>query len=203
MFLLAACGGAVRPELVGPGALSTPGVFELNAAFTPDGNTVYFTLANDDFSQNVIYESRRGADGTWGPRRVAPFSSPDGNDGDPFITADGAQLFFMSKRPVAAGDAPRKDWDLWVMAREPGGDSSWGIFIVRDPPGGMGGADLFVSRRGADGWGARRALKAPINSKSWDFCPWVSPDGRWLYFTSSRRGDGDLYRVPLTGALAE
>lgn len=47
-------------------------------------------------------------------------------------------------------------------------------------------ADLYVRSRGASGWSAPRHLPAPINTGAEEGSPFVSPDGRYLYFTSER-----------------
>lgn len=47
-------------------------------------------------------------------------------------------------------------------------------------------ADLYVRSHGANGWSAPRHLPAPINTGAEEGSPFVSPDGRYLYFTSER-----------------
>jgi hypothetical protein len=83
------------------------------------------------------------------------------------------------------------------------------LFIFwSDRPGGAGTGDLYLSRRTADGWSAPVAL-ARANSAGFEFTPEISPDGRWLYFASTRAADGSaapdqqasLYRVPLRSVL--
>src|SRR6266571_4273154 len=53
--------------------------------------------------------------GKWSAPRVAPFSGQY-SDADEFITRDGQQMFFISKRPLpnARNKEPRK-LDIWVM----------------------------------------------------------------------------------------
>jgi Tol biopolymer transport system component len=34
-----------------------------------------------------------------------------------------------------------------------------------------------------------------INSEATEYCPMLSPDGRYLFFTSTRSGNGDIYWV--------
>jgi hypothetical protein len=46
-------------------------------------------------------------------------------------------------------------------------------------------------------WQPMRHLDAPINSKEYEYGPMVSPDGRWLIFTSHRTGNGDIYRISI------
>lgn len=76
-------------------------------------------------------------------------------------------------------------------------DGSWLLVVVTDHPLGLGGDDLYLARRTAHGWAPLEHLPAPINSAQYEYGPSLSPDGRWLYFTSHRRGSADVYRTPL------
>jgi hypothetical protein len=50
-------------------------------------------------------------------------------------------------------------------------------------------ADLYVSFKDADGsWGQAVRLGAPINTDAHEMSPWVSFDGRYLFFISTRGG---------------
>jgi Tol biopolymer transport system component len=85
----------------------------------------------------------------------------------------------------------------------------------------MGAGDLYLAEQKDGVWSAPRHLPAGINSPWLEFCPSLSPDGRYLYFTSARliepaeagraltyreltmrlrdvkNGLGDIYRVPM------
>lgn len=67
-------------------------------------------------------------------------------------------------------------------------------FIVFDSEreGGYGGNDLYVCFRQADGtWSDAINLGETVNTEGTDFCPSLSPDGRYLFFASK----GDIYWV--------
>ena len=93
-----------QPEVFGPGVIST-GDMELNAAFTPDGQTLYFSKRTPKYQLWTILVSslRRGS---WSTPKVAEFSGQYG-DNDPFISPDGSKLFFSSNRigPGKANEA--------------------------------------------------------------------------------------------------
>ena len=113
---------AVKAELFGEGIFST-GDYELPPTFTLDGRTAYFTVSTPQYGRiRWILESRRTGN-AWSEPKVAPFSGRY-DDCDPWISPDGTQLFFLSKRPVAEGGPPKRDLDIWVMARQPNG--TWG-----------------------------------------------------------------------------
>lgn len=38
-------------------------------------------------------------------------------------------------------------------------------------------------------------MGAPINTEELEYCPMVSPDEKYLFFTSSRRGNDDIYWI--------
>jgi hypothetical protein len=60
----------------------------------------------------------------------------------------------------------------------------------------LGGADLYISFRGSgDTWSPAVNMGAAINSNQRDFCPMVTPDGRYLFFSSARRGQNDIYWI--------
>jgi enamine deaminase RidA (YjgF/YER057c/UK114 family) len=72
-------------------------------------------------------------------------------------------------------------------------DESYLIFSALRRADGAGGYDLFLSRRLATGWSHAEPLRA-VNSAASEWNHSVSPDGAWLYFTSTR---------PLAGSLGE
>lgn len=106
-------------------------------------------------------------------------------------------------------------------------DQSYIIFSSSGRRDGTGPAgDLYISFRRADGtWEAARNLGPLVNTDRTEFCPVVSPDGRYLYFTSDRSfadkpleaalstrewnarldgpgdGFGDTWRVPMSAVF--
>jgi hypothetical protein len=56
--------------------------------------------------------------------------------------------------------------------------------------------DLFISRRNDDGsWATAKALGNNINTEHHEMCPLLSPDGKFLFFLSSRAGLFSAYWV--------
>src|SRR5262245_3123588 len=163
-----AAGPLAGPVLFGEGVLST-GEFESHPAFTPDGRTLYFVKSTPAFTDWTILVTQWG-DGRWSPAKAAPFSGRH-RDADPFVTADGKRLYFISDRPVDG--KPKTDMDIWVMERKGRGD--WGeprnlgapvntkgnewlprpaangtLYFGSDRPGGSGRTDLYRARRLGD-----------------------------------------------------
>jgi hypothetical protein len=66
------------------------------------------------------------------------------------------------------------------------------VVFSANRPGGLGSGDLFVSFRNPDGtWTPSKSLENTINTETDDFCPYVSPDGQYLFYASR----GDVYWV--------
>ncbi|MEZ4398569.1 MAG: hypothetical protein R3B06_01015 [Kofleriaceae bacterium] len=202
------------------GVFNTP-FDEGRIAFTADGDTAYFHRADENFTY-TIYVSHRVAGG-WSTPVPASFSGQPGNDDiDPFITADGTQLWFSSWRGVD-GAPNRPDTDLWVVTRQ--ADGSWGPpahapaplnspyyenypSIAPDgtlyfntnraapAPDVFDGWDLYTARPTAGGWAPPVQMPDTINTTDWEFNPMLLPGGRVLVFSSIRDtgyGGPDLY----------
>lgn len=127
-------------------------------------------------------------------------------------TADGT-LYFFSRRPGGKGQ-----FDLYRSARLPGGYADpanlgslntefneWDPFIAPDEsyiifcsmkPGGSGRDDLYISFKGKDGrWGPPVNMGQEVNSAGSENRPYVTPDGRFFFFTSTRNGSRDTFWV--------
>ncbi|HTE46880.1 MAG TPA: hypothetical protein VK636_16655 [Gemmatimonadaceae bacterium] len=283
-------------ERMAPNVISTRD-YERDGTFTPDGKTFYFTKRTiwPYFSAICVSHLR---DGRWTEPVVAPFSGQFG-DLTPFVSIDGAHLYFASRRPV--NGIPSPVYNIWVVDQTPTGWSA--PHALPDPINGRGSviapvttrdgslyfiagdephvfvarrqgdgwsapvlaagpsepgiyelsayvdpdehfmivavigredalntkeaiyqhADLYVRDRAGSGWSPMRHLAAPINSGAEEGSPFVSPDGRYLYFTSERgvftehgtpydavgldralrspgNGLGDIYRVDVRAA---
>src|SRR5690242_9713692 len=84
-----------KPELFAPGVISTSDN-ELNAAFSPDGKSLYFTK-NATRKGVIVFSKFVG--GKWSAPEVATFSGQY-SDFDPYFSTDGTKLFFVSNRPL-------------------------------------------------------------------------------------------------------
>ena len=229
---------------------------ERDAAFTPDGREFYYSLWTGAFG--LILQTKRD-DSVWSEPEIAPFSGRF-SDMEPFITHDGARLYFVSNRPHQGDE--RKDYDIFYVERttvgwsEPvrldstinqsrnevyptltkdgtlyftahrqdsyGGediyrseflngafqlpenlgpsinsvhgefnaliapDESYIIFSSFGRPDGLGGGDLYISFYETGEWTPAMNLGDSINSPQLDYCPALSPDGSFFFFTSRR-----------------
>lgn len=79
-------------------------------------------------------------------------------------------------------------------------------YLIMTPklPGGRGRGDLHVSFRQSDGsWGELINLGDRVNTASHEWCPMVTPDGKYLFFsrwfgeTWETATDGEVYWVDI------
>lgn len=71
------------------------------------------------------------------------------------------------------------------------GDKSYMIFCG-DRPDGLGRGDLYISFRKADGtWSKAKNMGKAINTTGHELCPFVTADGKYLFYTSNQ----DIYWV--------
>jgi ankyrin repeat protein len=96
-------------------------------------------------------------------------------------------------KPVNLGKAVNTGFDEFSPYVSP--DENYLLF-TRQGPGGSRETDLFISFKKGDGsWTDAVSLGREINSEDGDYCPMVSPDGKFLFFVSIRNGNQDIYWV--------
>jgi hypothetical protein len=102
---------------------------------------------------------------------------------------DGRHLPPESVGPVV--NSPNYEGDVFIAP-----DESYLIVTVYGRGDDLGGGDLYISFRDADdSWQPLQNMGPAINTDAREFCPMLSPDGDYLFFTSKRRGDGDIFWV--------
>lgn len=202
---------------------------DVDPVLTPDGARLYFSSdrpvrgdeARPDFD---LWFLERGPDGWREPRRLAGDVNDDRSTGACSVATDrtlyvdvtrGDARQIVEASPTADGYGPTTP----VALALPAGTTASNPLIAPDrsylihtiDPGPSGGADLAVSYREPDGsWRSPQPL-LEVNSAHADFAPTLSPDGRYLFFTSERPGvgptpaagrpPGDTYQVELELAL--
>jgi dipeptidyl aminopeptidase/acylaminoacyl peptidase len=81
-----------------------------------------------------------------------------------FFSPDGKKLFFSSKRPFSSNSDSKGDLDIWVIEKD------------------------------GDSWGEPINLGDKINSPAYELEPRLSPDGKYLFFTSFRTPDPLVFK---------
>jgi len=95
-----------------------------------------------------------------------------------------AQQFSGWSTPINMGPSINTPYVEWHAAISADGLT---IFFISDRPGGLGGTDLWVAQRpNRNGdWVPAQNLGPTINTSADEFTPELSPDGRWLFFSST------------------
>lgn len=180
-----------------PAGVSSP-EFESHAAFDPRSGELYFVRSTPHFTGWRIVTSRCTDQG-WSEAKPAAFAGK-GVEADPFFTADGRTLYFISTR--ATGSAASKDLDLWRVDRDAAG--RWGtpsrlpepvnsgaaewfprpsadgwLYFGSARAGGLGGNDIWRAREDAGRWTVEN-LGAAVNTAGEEYEPLPSADGSRL-----------------------
>jgi WD40-like Beta Propeller Repeat len=196
-----------------PAGISSP-LFESHAAFDPLTGELYFVRSSPAFQGWRIFVSRCTAAGWSDPK--PPVFAGDGVEADPYFTADGRTLYFISTRSLD-GHA-RKDLEIWRVERlasgawdapvhlpEPvnsagsewfprPGPEGW-LYFGSNRPGGLGGNDIWRARNSAGRWTVEN-LGAAVNTPGDEYEPLPSADGSRLIVMA----DGGLYETRKTRA---
>jgi hypothetical protein len=179
-----------------------------------DGLTLYLASNRTSSSLDIWWSTRGARTDPWpAPERVVETVVPGTESG---AVRDQAELDAVyARRGILSSNT-----DLYT-ARRAATDEPWGGFARIDELatagtesdghlGGDGLALLYASDRdgtagGLDLWStARPALDQPfaapaalaeINTADGDEDPWLSPDGRWLYFVRDVAGEKHIFRA--------
>lgn len=194
--------------------------YDLN--FSPDGSMLYFTSARPGVApegegrSSDLWIAVRGENG-WGDAvNVGEPVNTAQSELYPSITDEGTLYFFGDARGGAevggayvarlSGGAysepellgPTINTEHGVFDPFIAPDESYLIF-ASDRPDGLGDGDLYISFRQGDGaWGEAINLGGTINSPQTDFCPSITKDGKYLFFSSRRPYDGTYPNIALS-----
>jgi len=133
------------------------------------------------------------------------------HDSYPSLTSNG-NLYFFSRRPGGFGksdlyfsefksgtyqkpinmgrtlNTKHHEWDTYIAP-----DESYMIYCSMRP-GGLGEDDLYVTFKKNDGsWSTPVHMGDQINSSMSENRPYVTADGKHLFYTSNKRGKRDIY----------
>lgn len=183
---------------------------DLEPCFSPDGTKLFF-VSNRPVDNSVepkdydIWYVEK-TDNGWGApiNPGAPLNST-ANEFYPSFTNDGT-IYFCARTEIAIGgedlyyskfiDGKYQDpvnlGDSINTARDEFNAfvSPDGQFIIYTSTGwgaGFGGGDLWISFKNKnDEWTKPKNMSEKVNSPFLEFCPSLTPDGKYLFFTSSK-----------------
>jgi len=180
----------------------------------PDDSTMLYQVKQDHSGQleSNIWQVKLEEDG-WGLRYALPSPINTSYDESFASRASNGNLYFFSRRPGGMGQS-----DLYMVEYQINGYSNpinlkelntsfheWDPYIAPDEsyiifcstkPGGMGRDDLYISFKNPQNqWCSPVHLGDRFNSSSSENRPYVTNDGRFFFYTSSKRGNRDIYWV--------
>jgi len=179
---------------------------------SPDGKFIYFHASGSLRPETArIYRAPRTGDGWGEPVDLGDPVNASNLSYGPSVAANGNLYFagpsgvFMAKRTAAGYQKPVfvKDADFGPYIAP---DESFLIFCSFRK-GGLGSGDLYISFRRQDGsWGDDINMGSRVNSALNERFPNLTPDGRYLFFNSTRKipgaglhdpgnGNGDVYWI--------
>ena len=221
---------------------------DLEPSYTPDGTRLYFSSnrpvgGNDEKTDFDLWYVNLGTGASSDPVHLGNVVNTNTNEFYPSVVEDGS-LYFTASYEDSKGseDIYYSQWngkafeqpvslDTMINSRvyefnayvSP--DESFIIFSSYGRQDDLGGGDLYISHKNTDGtWMQARNMGEIVNSTALDFCPFVSPDGQYFYFTSNRsnyeeltaplnlvqlknsmiqifNGHGNIFRIPVKSLI--
>ena len=201
--------------------LFSSGYTDRDFTISPDGQRIYFgsnrprEKNEEPLSSLDIYVTERIGGIQWSePKNIGSEINSDLGENYPSVASNGNLYFFSSRGDGSGGcdiyvsryidgryhppenigsavNSVRNDWDAFIAP-----DESYIIFSSQNRDDTIGGQDLYISFQNKDGsWTVARNMGPRVNSKAGEICPSVSLDGQYLFFTSRRRGQSDIFWV--------
>jgi hypothetical protein len=202
-----------------PRVPSFSGRYQGELSLSPDGNSIVFS-SNQPFEGSLsteeywIWKVERGGRNWGNPKPLGSEVNSGRFAGYPSLSGAG-NLYFFSEREDGRGedDIYISEWidgqfsksknigesintNLKEVDPSIAPDESYLIFCRREEGRGW---DLFISFKKADGtWSMAKNMGDQINSDASEFCPSISADGKYLFFTSTRSNLPSYSELPIT-----
>jgi hypothetical protein len=185
----------------------------------PDGKTVYFASGrpvsggSQPLRDHNIWKTVRTESGWTEPEPLPAPVNTGAHESYPALSKDGT-LYFFSRREGGFGQSDLYKSEIvngrYTEVANLGAvfntehhevdpfiapDESYLIF-ASDRPGGYGSDDFYICFKGTDGqWLPPRNMGDKINSAHTEYIINVTLDGKYLFFTSNKSGNRDIYWV--------
>lgn len=202
-------------QLFGAQIIST-GLYERDFALSPDGKEIFYTLQAPQGVFQTILHLIKLPDGKWSKPAVASFAGRY-SDIEPAFSTDGQKLYFSSNRPLNGTNT--KDFDIWVTEKK---DNQWqkprnlglpintpmdeyypavtlsgNLYFTAAYKNAIGKEDIYMAKWENGKYSDPLPMDTAINSKTYEFNAYVSPEEDLIIYTSYGRTDdkgrGDLY----------
>ncbi|MDD3875150.1 MAG: OmpA family protein [Bacteroidales bacterium] len=203
---------------VNPGEPLNSDLHESAVGLAPDGQKIFIYRGEEG---GDIYESvLQGSNWTEPTKIPAPLNS-EFYEGSASFSPDGRTVYFISERPGGRGGS-----DIFVATKNRRGE--WGratnlgraintdldergvfmhpdgmtLYFSSEGHNSMGGYDIFkTQKKGRRGWMPPENLGYPINTPENDMFFTVTANGRHGYFSSSKEGTHNIYKIIFKDAV--
>jgi outer membrane protein OmpA-like peptidoglycan-associated protein/tetratricopeptide (TPR) repeat protein len=161
-----------------------------------------FKDVSTNFYTEDVYVSYMDFDSTWTNAVKLDFCRPDRNEATIAVSSDERKIY-LYEDTTGNGDVYYSDFysqkfneikkleiseintDAWETHCYLSLDKSK-MYFVSDRPGGFGGRDIYVTKKNEDNtWGKAENLGANINSAADEDSPFLSVDGKQLFYSSN------------------
>ena len=181
--------------------------------------TEAYVSAQSNLEEKSVIIRITKENGTWNKVDIASFSGTY-KDLEPFLSPDNLKLFFVSNRPLT-NEGELKDVDIWYVERAttssdwsepknvgapinteadefyPSVAKNGNLYFTSVGHNAMGEDDIFVSEFKNGIYTKPVALKGGVNTESYEYNSFISPNDDYLIFGGYARqdglGSGDLY----------
>ena len=191
-----------------PDVASFSGQFhDLEPAFCPDGSKLYFAssrASTDELSKNYDIWFATKTNGEWGnPQQPGGHVNTTKNEFYPSVNKNGDIYFTREmdgkdedivvcrylngsyQSAVSLPDAINSNGAEFNAFIDP--DEKFILFTGYKRKDSIGAGDLYISRKNENGeWTEAKNLGPGINGSGINYCPYVSPDKKYFFFSSSR-----------------
>ncbi len=181
---------------------------DLEPVFSHDGNTLFFSsnrpITGTEPKDFDMFKVSRTPNGWSKPENLGPVVNTEADEFYPSVARNG-NLYFTAaykggpgrediyvsefkgnqyQKPVPLDTAVNSKFYEFNAFIDP--NEQYILFTSYGRKDDAGGGDLYMASKDANGtWRPARNL-TELNSKQIDYCPFVSPDGKALFFTSER-----------------
>ncbi len=194
---------------------------DIDVTMSPDGNTLLFSSrrplpGSEQPKEDYDFWMVHRVGGSWdSPMHLGESINSNRHDYYPMMTNSGTIYFSSQREGPGTNNIYRselvngtysqavklcdsinteyREFDPYISPDE-------NILIFASSrPGGFGASDLYISFKDKEGkWTTAQNLGNSINANSSEYCPMISPDGKYFFFTSARLNPIRLPDKPLT-----
>jgi len=192
---------------------------DASVGLSPDGQRIF--IYKGDIGGGDIFESYLDGDKWSEPVAVGQPINSEFYEGSASFSPDGRTVYFVSERLGGRGGsdiyvATKNRNGVWGRATNLGRNintdlNEKGVFMHPDGMtlyfsseghNSMGGYDIFkVQKKGRRGWMKPENIGYPINTPLDDMFFSVTANGRHGYFSSSKEGENNLYKIIFKDAV--